>query len=665
MIVYQNSVDGFSSDISSYAIVDRIKEAYFKKTGKVRFNEKEEQSWANSLVHMHLIIQGSGIPGDCGVLVEFGLPSTSKRIDFIIAGRDEANRKNFVIVELKQWTEAESTSKEDVVITPYFGRAMTTHPSYQASSYKSYLNDFNENVYNRDLTPYSCAFLHNYREKTPEPLKAPVYARSIEDSPLYFRDDHARLREFLAKHVGKGKGTEILYEIESGKIRPSKKLIDHLTGLLKGNPEFVLIDEQKVAYEVALEAGLNANPSRKKVILINGGPGTGKSVISMCLLGGFLQHHKNAFFVAPNASFRDTMVEKLTSGKDAKRAKLLFSGSAKYWDARKNAYDILVVDEAHRLKNGKAFMYKGDNQVYDIIHAAKVSIFFVDDAQMIRPQDIGSSHEIRTQAAAFGAEVIELQLKAQFRCDGAEGFVNWINDVLHIEQTGNFQGWDKESFEFIIAENPHALHNWIKEKSARGYHARMLAGYAWPWTSVKDGNSNGQVADVVIPNFDFAMPWNSRQVGTTWATDPSGVDQVGCVHTSQGLEFDYVGIIVGMDLQFRLTPATEKLDSLGSHQTIARASSTDADMYSTAADERIPYNVVDERRLASGTYYSEWNRYYDSSGKSGLKGNPDEMNRLIRNIYRILFTRGMKGCAVYFCDPDIERYFRYRLSLTE
>jgi uncharacterized protein len=675
MIVYQNSVEGFSRDIINYAIVDRIKEAYLKKTGQVKFNDKEEQSWANSLIHMKLIIQDSGIPGDCGVLVEFGLPSTSKRIDFIIAGRDDQNRKNFVIVELKQWTEAESTTKEDVVITPYYGRAMTTHPSYQASAYKSYLSDFNENVYTQKLNPYSCAFLHNYRERSPEPLKATIYARSIADSPIYFRDDHSRLREFLFKHVGRGNGTEILFEIENGNIRPSKQLMNHVAGLFRGNPEFVLMEEQKVAYEVALEAGLQADAARKRVILIQGGPGTGKSVISMSLLGGFLSRRKNAFFVAPNASFRDTMLEKLAHGQDKQRAKLLLTGSAKYVDAPANSYDILIVDEAHRLKNGNAFMYKGDNQVRDIIHAAKVSVFFVDDAQMIRPQDIGSSNEIRRLAASFGAEVVELKLNAQFRCDGAEGFVNWINDVLQIERTGNFDGWDRKSFEFIIAESPNELHRWISHKSTEGHNARLLAGYAWPWTSAKDGNANGQVTDVAIPEHGFAMPWNSRHVGTTWATAPDGLHQVGCVHTSQGLEFDYVGIIVGKDLEFRLVDregesiSTRRGDLFSSPESGQFSSSTvdgnTADSFpEIAADCGQTYSAVEEYKLASGQYITRWENYYDTAGKSGLKNNPERLNQMIRNIYRILFTRGMKGCGVYFCDRNLERYFRYRLSKT-
>jgi len=665
MIVYQNTARGFMTDVDSFEIVDKIKEQFKKRAGKINFNLREEESWINSLDKMERVIRNSGIADDCGVLVEFGLPSTSKRIDFIIAGRDEQDNKNFIIVELKQWTEAESTDKEDVVVTPYFGRALTTHPSYQASSYKSYLSDFNENVYSGKLYPYSCAYLHNYIEKDPEPLKADNYAQSVSDSPLYFQRDHTKLQEFIYRHVGKGRGTEILYEIESGNIRPSKKLVDYVAGLFKGNREFVLLEEQKVAYEVALQTGLDA--VGKTVIIINGGPGTGKSVVSMSLLGSFLKKRKNVFFVAPNASFRDTLLNKLTQGKDTRRAKLLMTGSAKYYNVPADSYDILVIDEAHRLKNSKAFMYQGENQVADIVKAARVSVFFVDDAQMIRPQDIGSEQEIHKQAQKVNARIIKLKLRTQFRCEGAEGYVNWIDDILEIDTTGNFDGWDKKTYEFFVAESPNALRDWVNSKVAAGFNARLLAGYAWPWTSVKNGNLNAEIADVRISEHDFAMPWNSRQLSSSWATDEKGRGQVGCVHTSQGLEFDFVGVIVGKDLQFRF------LDKNGNEiNPLEKTSYGDQDQNTLqeehfgrmVADATLPYSFLDEGSFEKGEFFSEWKNYFDSAGKQGLNSDPVRLNRMIRNIYRILLTRGIKGCGVYFCDSNLKNYFQFRLSKT-
>ncbi|MBK9982085.1 MAG: DUF2075 domain-containing protein [Saprospiraceae bacterium] len=560
---------------------------------------------------MGTVIRKSKIAEDCGVMIEFCLPSTSLRIDFIVSGRDSLGKKNFIIIELKQWKEAQSTSKKDLVLTKYYSGNPSTHPSYQASSYKMFLSDYNENVYNHTLTPFSCAYLHNYKQKQPEPLLDSVYEEVLKDSPIYFKDDYEKLELFIKHHVGYGNGKEILYEIESGNIKPSKKLIDHVVGLFRGNKEFHLLEEQKVAFEIALDIGKSA--TKKTVLIIKGGPGTGKSVISMSLLGELLKGKKNVVFVAPNASFREVMLDKLTRGEDSMRAKLLISGSGKYYGAKSNVFDVIVADEAHRLKNGSAFMYKGDNQIDDIINAARVSILFIDEDQLIRPEDIGSIEEITRIAKLHKAEVIEMELTTQFRCAGADGYVNWINDVLRIKDTANFDGWDKKEFEFKIVSDPVQLRSLIIQRSSEGHNARMLAGYAWNWSAEGDGNSDSQINDVVVPEFKFAMPWNSRKVGTTWAINQRGINQIGCVHTSQGLEFDYVGIIVGDDLK-----------------------------YDIEFDE----------------YFTDWNAYKDVKGKSGMKSDPEKLCRMVRNIYRILMTRGMKGCYVYFTDKATESYFK-------
>lgn len=617
MIVYINSSEGFLNDVDTNKISDRIKEAYYEQTGKKNFNDKEDSSWINSMEFMGKIIRRSKIANDCGVMIEFGLPSTSMRIDFIVSGKDRNGKKNFIIIELKQWKEAQSTTAKDLVLTKYYGGNYSTHPSYQASSYKGFLSDYNENVYNSTLTPYSCAYLHNYQEKKPEPLKDDVYKDTIVDSPIYFKDDYEKLEAFIKQHVGIGNGKEILYEIEKGNIRPSKKLINHVTGLFKGNKEFYLLEEQKITFEIALD--ISKKSTKKTVVLINGGPGTGKSVISMSLLGSLLKCNQNVIFVAPNASFREVMLDKLTQGRDTSRAKFLLSGSGKFFGSKANLFHTIVVDEAHRLKNGTAYMYKGENQVQDIINAAKVSIFFVDEDQMIRPDDIGSITEIKRISELYGAEIVELKLNAQFRCSGADGYINWLNDVLRIRDTANFDGWDKKDFEFKIVDTPHTLRDLIKEKATQGFYSRILAGFAWEWTQENKGNSNAQVNDVKISEFDFEMPWNSRKVGSTWAINEHGIEQIGCVHTSQGLEFDYVGVIVGNDLKYN---------------------------------------------RESDKFYSEWNSYKDNKGKQGLREDPEKLCKMIRNIYRILMSRGMRGCYVYFRDKPTEEYFKESLKRT-
>lgn len=616
MILYKSDLKTFRDHVDTNQISDLIEESFRLKLGR-RVNSSEKRSWTNSMSFMEKIVRKADLADSCGILLEYILPSTSKRIDFLISGEDEKGNKNFIIIELKQWESAEATEQDGIVSTFINGGIReTTHPSYQAVSYKNFLEDFNENISNDLIHPYACAYLHNYKEQNPEPLKNSVYNSILLETPIFFKDDYSKLEQFLNQHVRFGNGSEILYLIDSGNIKPSKKLIDYVGSMYKGNQEFVLIDEQKIAYEHAKSLAKNAK--EKSVLIVKGGPGTGKSVIAVNLLGGLLKDNLNVNFIAPNSSFREVMMAKLAKSESKVRLKNLFKGSSSFVETPADTFDVLIVDEAHRLKKKGAYQYKGINQVDDIIKSAKTAIFFVDDNQMIRPDDVGSVAEIKKVAEFYGAKVTEIDLVAQFRCSGAEGYLNWLDDTLHIRHTANFDGWEQEDFEFLIFEDPNELRKEIELKNTEGFNARILAGYAWKWTSQKEGNVDGEVEDVVIPEFDFRMPWNSRKVGTTWAIDQSGIEQVGCIHTSQGLEFDYVGVIIGNDLRFD----SDKME-----------------------------------------YYVDWNSYKDSTGKKGLKNNPEELAKLVKNIYKTLLSRGMKGCYVYFVDKEVEKYFTQRLVM--
>lgn len=619
MIIYSSNALQFRETVDRNQITVEIEQAFINKMG-MKPSPGERRAWNNSMQFMERVIRNSKIADDCGVMIEYNIPSTSKRIDFIVAGKDAVGRDNFVIVELKQWDAAKATDREDVVVAFINGRQREIpHPSYQASSYRYFLEDMNEAIHSSDLRGYSCAYLHNYRVPEPDPLKSERYQEIIREAPLFMADDTSKLQEFLHKHVGEGHGINLLYLIENGKIRPSKKLIDHVNGLFKGNSEFILLDEQKVAYETIIS--LAKDTGRKKTIIINGGPGTGKSVISMNALGGLLKDKLNVKFVAPNASFRTVMVETLAKQQPKNKARVrgLFTGSGQFYDTPENFYDVLVVDEAHRLKGKGAYQYRGDNQIEDIIKSSKVNVFFIDDFQRIRPDDIGSVSEIKRIAHTYGSEVYEYTLSAQFRCSGAEGFINWIDHVLQIRPTANFNGWDQESFEFKLVNTPNELYQEIKSKVANGHKARMLAGFAWDWTKDTDGNRNGEVADVTIPEHNFKMPWNGHAISYTWAIQEVGVEQVGCVHTSQGLEFDYVGVIIGNDLKY--DPVKMEL-------------------------------------------YADYNEYKDKTGKRGLKNNNAQLTKLVKNIYKVLISRGMKGCYLFCRNPELSEYLMGQLRKT-
>jgi DUF2075 family protein len=621
MIVYQKPLKTFKDQVEGNKITEEISKS-FTATFKIKPNKSEETSWNNSMQFMNTALRKAQVDDTAEILIEYNLPATRKRIDFIVAGEDEEGNKNFIIIELKQWSEAEIIPEEykDVISFVGGGNRRVTHPSYQATSYKNFLKDFNEDISTKAISPYSCAYLHNYKKKDPEPLLSENYKESVLESPIYFKDDTKELEAFLNKYVGRGRGKEIVYTIENGKIKPSKFLIDHVSSLLKGNKDFTLIDEQKVAFELA-KHNVAKNKNTKSVLLIKGGPGTGKSVISINLLAEFLIQKKNVLFVAPNSSFRDVVTTQLSKGDD-RRIKNLFKGSSAFVNSKENEFDVIVVDEAHRLKDSRAYMYQGENQIRDLINASKNIIFFVDDNQIIRPDDIGSTSEIRRVAREFGInEIDEIELVSQFRCSGSDGYLNWLDDVLQIKTTANFDGFDKNTYDFQIIDDPHELFEKIKAKNTLGNKSiskssRLLAGYAWKWSSEKEGNSKGEIEDVEISEFNFKKPWNSRKAGTKWAIDPSGIEEIGCIHTTQGLEFEYVGVIIGNE--FKYNPKTNQI-------------------------------TVD------------YDEYKDVKGKSGLRDDPEKLNKLVKNIYKTLMTRGQKGCYVYISDKNLREYFKQRL----
>ncbi len=333
MIIYQSTAKEFRDTVDKGQILPAIEAAFRSKLGR-GIPVAELGAYTNSLPQMERVVRRADIADDCGIMIEYKIPLTNFRVDFIVSGQDEHGAKNFIIVELKQWSKA-IVADGDGLVESFTGGAnrVVAHPSYQASSYKDFISDFNENVANNTVAAYSCAYLHNYAENTPEPLREARYAKILEKSPIFLRDDQQMLEDYLKKYVKYGKGMDILYEIESGKIKPSKKLVDYVGSMFEGKEEYRLLDEQKVAFEQARYIA-NHTKTGKSVVIIKGGPGTGKSVISLNLLNSLLSDGLNAVFIAPNASFRETLVKKLAGTVPRMRLKNLFMGSSGFVESK-------------------------------------------------------------------------------------------------------------------------------------------------------------------------------------------------------------------------------------------------------------------------------------------------------------------------------------------
>ena len=614
MIVYNATKADFLNDVLTNEIENIV-----LKNVKLKLNRgvgiAEIRSWASSLSYMDRIMQDAMIPNDCGIAIEYQIPQTGKRIDFIISGQNEDSKDSVILIELKQWSEAKLTSKDSIVETFVGGRiGEHTHPSYQAWSYATLLQGFNEVVYKENIQLHPCAYLHNYVEDGV--IRNEFYAEYINKAPVFLKSDAVKLREFIKKHVRYGDRTNILYRIENGKIKPSKMLADSITKMIKGNREFVMIDDQKVVYENAIALAKIANEKNKQVLIVKGGPGTGKSVVAINLLVELTKLEKLTQYVSKNAAPRAVYEARLTGSVRATEIRNMFRGSGAFIGSPANEYDALIVDEAHRLnKFSGLFGNLGENQIKEIINASKFSIFFLDEDQRVTLKDIGQKEEIIKWAHLSKASITELELNSQFRCNGSDGYLAWLDNTLQIRETVN-QDLSGVDYDFRVLDNPAELRELIVEKNNINNRARLVAGYCWKWPSKKDFNAY----DIEFPEYDFRMKWNLTEDGSTWIISPKSVNEVGCIHTCQGLEVDYIGVIIGDDLIVRngvvITDASK------------RASSD---------------NSV---------------KGYKKLMKENLEEAKVQLDLIIKNTYRTLMTRGMKGCYIYCTDEETREWFK-------
>lgn len=616
MIIYRNTKGGFTQEVRNNLIAQRILNA-FQEHGIMHNNRAEYQSWSNSMQHMCNALDDSYISDDCNVAIEYKLPLTGKRIDFLIEGKDERNQKNIVIVELKQWEYSDPTSRPDIVKTYTGGRVReVTHPSYQASSYAEILKGFNESVTEENINLIPCAYLHNYREDLRRNIDSTYYADAIQKAPLFLGTDCANLRNFIKQYIHKRSGKDLLMLIENGRLRPSKSLQDTLASMLRGNTEFYLIDEQKVAYETVkrklkniLERGEN-----KTTIIIKGGPGTGKSVVAIQLLCDLIRQNYTALYVTKNAAPRNVYFERLRQNNyGATYINSLFKGAGSFVNAPANSIDCILADEAHRLmKTSGRFSPGSGPQALDIIKAAKVSVFFIDEEQKVTADDACTIETIRRYAMQQGCDIIEgdnYNLTSQFRCNGSDGYLALINTILNMQYLPN-SVLDLD-YDIQVFDSPIEMREALRRKNLINNKSRMVAGYCYNWDSKTDPHA----IDIQLEG-GFKAQWNFQNT-TTWAIDANSFDQVGCIHTSQGLEFDYIGVIIGKDLIYRNNEV----------QTDATA------------------------------------RARTDKSLSGTRQNIALQDEIIRNTYKTLLTRGQKGCYIYCEDKALAAFIREQIQL--
>src|SRR4030042_438082 len=610
MRLYSGSSKQFIDDAVRNQIAQKLSDAFFYYY-RYKPHPGERRSWQNSLSKMSELVQYAELL-DHGIILEFQLPQSSKRLDFLICGKDEFRSDNTVVVELKQWDICEEAEGPNEVITYLNGiKREVLHPSAQVGQYEMYLSDTHTAFYeDNPIKLDACSYLHNYFKNPEDVIFADKFKPILDRNPIFTADDVDIFINYLQERLCEGNGLDVLKRVEESKYRPSKKLMEHVGNIIKNKSEYFLLDDQLIIYDrVFTEAKKGFHTKNKTVIIVEGGPGTGKSIIAINLMADLLLNGYNAIYATGSRAFTGVLREII-----GKRGSVQFKFFNNFTRADRDEIDVLICDESHRIRKTSNSRFtpitdkSGISQIEEIINASKVSVFFIDDRQVVRPNEIGSVEYIRQNAEDSNSNVYEYELEIQFRCSGSEGFINWVNNTLGIERTANILLDKNDNFDFKIFSSPIELENAIKEKVEQGNSGRMTAGFCWQWSNPDPlGNLK---SDVVIG--EFKRPWNAKPEAKRlskdipkaplWAYNPNGINQVGCIYTAQGFEFDYVGVIFGNDLVYDF----EKQEWIAKPENFA-----DAEVKKKSGDKLVDY---------------------------------------LKNIYRVLLTRGLKGCYVYFMD---------------
>jgi DUF2075 family protein len=620
MELYQGICLEFIQQTTQNSISSILTSEYKRHFGYLP-SQNEIVSWQNSLKDLSELLKTVNFQTQ-GIKLEYFIPLSSLRIDVLLTGISQTNQEQAVLIELKQW-QASKPSMLDSEIKTYLGGSLrdVLHPSVQVDSYKNYLQGFLE-VFYREVSPIkldSCVYLHNYVFDIDEPLLDPKFNDYLHNSPIYSKKDIKLLMEYLKSKLGNGSGKAILEKINKSKVRPSKKLLAEANNIIKKNNSYVLLEEQRIVFDHVMAIIKNGlEKTKKQVLIVKGGPGTGKSLIAINLLAELANLGKWAEYVTGSAAFTQSYKKAIGSG-----AGNLFKYTNNYVQPQTEKRDCLIIDEAHRIREKAPFgsyfskIYSGKLQIEEILDACNIAVFFIDDDQVVLPDEVGNSEYIKEHALRLGCDVWEEELKIQFRCSGNDGFIKWIENTFGIKQTANAMLEPSESFEFKIFKDPQSIEIELKKKIDKGNSARMVSGFCFPWSK--------EVGALDVKIGDFQRPWNLREpvdgnpASNLWAYNEKGFGQVGCVYSAQGFEFDYIGVIIGNDLVYDLNSQNWK-----SNKNLHKG------------------NMIPQNRLSVMT--------------------DEKYQKIVKNIYRVLLSRGMKGCYIYFMDKDTENFVKTRMK---
>jgi len=721
-IIYSATRKAFFNDWSQQRVVDKMVEG--ASYNHIGYSPSELSSWrANVNSIAAILFLADKVSDDSIVAFEYKVPNGG-RIDCMMYGKGEDANYHVVHIELKQWGnnsvhELYDNGVFEVEAFTGGGYRPVSHPLKQVDNYHRHLMNYVEALSDPDCRLEGMAYCYNYSSSvTPHDLYAVQYRSLSEKYTLYSKDEILSLSLRLNQLLCLGDGLSIFNRVMDSRIRPTKKLLDSAANMFKGITEYALLEEQITASdEIYAEVKQRLKTGGKTAIIIKGGPGTGKTVIALHVLAELARSgiYRNVYFTTRSKALRENLKLKLRnvnlgSADDAANAGDLITNIFEYkpYHFKESQVDVLLVDEAHRIGNSSNFMtdkkYEQTflSQTMSLLYCSKVCVFFIDDHQAVKSSEIGSSEKIRyiaenyhqqfeadkeafkhvveknrkrmqkkiekrnqllidrdqydgrvfshtlanldkdifelqsqvdknqclsdaTQHFKGKVKVLEIELKTQFRCNGSDNYLDWVDDVIFKQSKHHRHFFKSADYDFRLFDSASELYEEIHNLHNCGKSARVAAGYCWHWSTELAPNGDLK-KDVVIG--DFRMPWETNTVrarppfrdmyassADTWATEPQGINQIGCIFSIQGLELDYMGVIIGPDLDY--DPQNDTLVA-------------------------VPGKNMDVKT-----------------------GDAELYDRHIKNIYRVLLTRGTKGCFVFSCNPGVKEYLKQSLTRKE
>jgi hypothetical protein len=633
--LYRGSLKQFLADLDAGDLVPLL-QRQFRELESREVAPGELTAWNVSLPAMADVLRGDRFQS-AEVFVEVRMPLCGRRCDVLLTGRSSVGKPSAVVVELKQWQSVgKSAIPEDVAI----GTSSRQHPSAQVRDYVRFLAHYHSAFVDGGLEVHGCAYLHDmtHAPSIGHLRDTIIFGSLLTDYPLFVKHEFARLGDWLFSHLGGGDGTVAADAVAQGSVRPSEKLLDVVVDAIHGNFEWKLLDQQRRAFMIIRTAVEIARGSGEKcVVIVRGGPGTGKSVLAIQLLAHAADKHwrvvhstgSQAFQVnlqARTMEFAAKLMKKVygVQFKNALPVQDLFCTFADVARlSTTDCLDLVVADEAHRLWEFRRNKWAGMMKILsttpmaeEMIRASRVTAFFLDDNQAVRAGEIGRSSVLRDHALRLGVKVHEVDLDLQFRCNGSESYVRWVDGLLGFGDRLDLAWRRYGGYDLYLDANMPQLVDRLEALRAAKQRCRLVAGYCWRWS---DPKGSTLVHDVTDSRFGgWSGPWIERTeqdlVPTAhryfrWATDEACADQVGSIYSAQGFEFDHVGVIMGEDLVWRK-----------------------------------------DRWVADPT------KNFDKVFKQDLRKCGEDPVEKLRSVYRVLLTRGMRGTSLFVLDAETREH---------